>query len=89
MPIYEYQCRKCQHEFEAIVRVGGTAACPSCQSDDVERVLSMFAVNTADRAASSLAGARKRYQSQTRDQRVAEREDVMEHINEREQEGKG
>ena len=89
MPIYEYQCRTCQHEFEAIVRVGATVPCPSCQSDDVERVLSMFAVNTADRAASALAGARKRYQSQTRDQRVHEREDVIEHIKERQDDAKG
>ena len=89
MPIYEYQCRKCEHEFEAIVRVGGTASCPSCQSDDVERVLSMFAVNTADRAASALAGARKRFQRQSRDQRVHEREDVIEHIKERQDEQKG
>jgi putative FmdB family regulatory protein len=46
MPIYEYQCRECSHRFEAIVRVNDPApACPSCQSANPERLISLFAVD--------------------------------------------
>jgi putative FmdB family regulatory protein len=37
MPIYEFDCRKCGARFEELVRAGGTAACPKCGSEDVER----------------------------------------------------
>ena len=82
MPIYEFHCRACGHDFEAIVRVGASATCPSCQSAEVERELSLFAVSTEESRASSLAGARQRYKRQTKDQQVHEREHVIEHIKE-------
>jgi putative FmdB family regulatory protein len=37
MPIYEFECRECGARFEELTRVGATAACPKCGSDDVER----------------------------------------------------
>ncbi|MBI2834778.1 MAG: zinc ribbon domain-containing protein [Acidobacteria bacterium] len=46
MPIYEYVCKECEHRFEALVHAGGTAACPNCQSERLERLLSVFAVST-------------------------------------------
>jgi putative FmdB family regulatory protein len=45
MPIYEYQCRKCQARFSTLVRgwkETGTAACPKCGSDQTERLVSKF-----------------------------------------------
>ena len=46
MPIYEYRCRACSHAFEALVRVGDTPACPSCATSDLERLVSLFAVDS-------------------------------------------
>jgi putative FmdB family regulatory protein len=50
MPIYEYTCRSCGHEFEAFFRgsaaVVRTTACPSCSSPEVERLLSLPAINS-------------------------------------------
>ncbi len=44
MPIYEYVCDSCQAAFEKYVRAWGeSVACPSCQSDQVEKQLSTFA----------------------------------------------
>jgi putative FmdB family regulatory protein len=37
MPIYEFDCRKCGARFEELTSVGGSAACPNCRSEDVER----------------------------------------------------
>jgi putative FmdB family regulatory protein len=45
MPIYEYACPGCGARFETLVRRFGEAvSCPSCQSPDVEKQLSVFAV---------------------------------------------
>ena len=30
MPIYGYDCNKCGHEFETLVRSSETPSCPSC-----------------------------------------------------------
>lgn len=46
MPIFEFRCTRCQHQFEALVRTGDTPACPSCASTDLEKLLSLFAVDS-------------------------------------------
>ena len=44
MPIYEYACKKCGHEFEELVRAGEQPPCPKCgEARKVERKLSTFA----------------------------------------------
>ncbi len=40
MPIYEYQCMKCNEEFECIVLGGDTVTCPSCDTKKVKRKMS-------------------------------------------------
>ena len=44
MPLYEYVCRKCSHKFEELVFGSAKPVCPSCKSDDLERVLSVVTV---------------------------------------------
>lgn len=46
MPLYEYQCRTCDHRFELLVRAETVPACPSCQSHELDKQLSVFAVGT-------------------------------------------
>jgi putative FmdB family regulatory protein len=50
MPIYEYACNQCGHEFETLVRSGAAPDCPSCRSTDLAKKLSVFATagSTAD-----------------------------------------
>jgi putative FmdB family regulatory protein len=50
MPIYEYACSTCSHEFEALVRSGATPECPSCHSTQLEKKLSVFATGSSDAA---------------------------------------
>ena len=45
MPIFEYICKECQHEFEALVFGQQQAECPKCQSKKLEPQLSVFAVS--------------------------------------------
>lgn len=42
MPIYEYCCCKCQHQFEEIIlsKEEGSPSCPKCKSEKVERLIS-------------------------------------------------
>lgn len=45
MPIYEYQCRSCEEQFELLVsrsRAKKTPPCPACGSTETERVMSGF-----------------------------------------------
>jgi putative FmdB family regulatory protein len=53
MPIFEYVCKQCQHEFEAIVFGQQKAECPKCQSKKLEPQLSVFAVSAKGAATSS------------------------------------
>ena len=52
MPIFEYVCKECRHEFEAIVFGKQKAECPKCQSKRLEPQLSVFAVSAKGGAAS-------------------------------------
>ena len=47
MPLYEYVCRACNHEFEALVRSQDPPpACPSCKSSDLEKLLTEASLST-------------------------------------------
>jgi putative FmdB family regulatory protein len=47
MPLYEYACRDCAHQFETLVRGSETPECPVCRSTSLERRLSVFAAHTS------------------------------------------
>jgi putative FmdB family regulatory protein len=47
MPLYEYACKACSHQFEALIRGAETPECPSCHGRELERRLSVFAAHTA------------------------------------------
>ena len=62
MPLYEYRCRACRHQFEVLVRAGSTPSCPSCQAADLERLLSVPGGMTTKEHSLALARAeRKRW----------------------------
>lgn len=47
MPIYEYACGGCGHEFETLVRSDSEPECPNCHSKELEKLLSVFATTGA------------------------------------------
>ena len=58
MPIFEYICKQCQHQFETLVYGKQKAECPKCHATKLEPQLSVFAVSAKGSAASpSAAGA--------------------------------
>jgi putative FmdB family regulatory protein len=40
MPLFEYTCRACGHQFEALVFGARPPSCPKCQSRDLEKRVS-------------------------------------------------
>ena len=77
MPIYEYRCRGCANEFELLVLKGSPVpVCPSCRSEDIEQLLSGFAVSSKGISKGRLQAARRKLagSSQVKDQKVAEAE---------------
>ena len=80
MPIYDFHCKGCGHEFEGLVRPQGPAvSCPSCKSEDLEKLLSSFAVSSAEKSAAAAKDARKRQIHANKDKLVAEEEYRKEH----------
>jgi putative FmdB family regulatory protein len=45
MPIYEYQCQKCQHQFETIRKISDPplVTCPTCGDDSLRKLVSKAA----------------------------------------------
>jgi len=54
MPIYEYNCRRCDHRFETIVLSSREKiSCPECSSTAIEKQLSVFSAPASDKQADS------------------------------------
>ena len=83
MPIYEYECRACSHRFEAIVRPNDPPpACPSCQSVDLERLISLFAVDAPGTRSKALSAIQKTNAKVSNDKSWADFEYDKKHRNE-------
>ena len=56
MPIYEYHCEDCGHDFERLVRFSDATTqspgCPDCQSENTRKRLSTVAAFGTGQAAS-------------------------------------
>ena len=82
MPLYEFLCQGCQHRFEVLVlphNPSDTRTCPSCQGQDVERVLSSFAVSSDSTRQVNFSKARKHLQKDAKEKKDAEHKALLEH----------
>ena len=80
MPIYEYRCRACNREFEAVILPkSDPTACPECQSTDLEKLLSSFGVSTDGTRSFNLKSGRKAAAKIRRDKEIAEHEAIHHH----------
>jgi putative FmdB family regulatory protein len=60
MPLYDYECRACGREFEALVRGDSQPSCPECHSQDLERQLSTFMMTSDEHNREMVRKERKR-----------------------------
>ena len=72
MPLFEYLCPRCQALFEVLLRGDQTVACPECESRDVTRQVSSFAVSSAQTRHQNVMSARKERTPRARDEAIAE-----------------
>ena len=56
MPIFEYICQDCDHQFESIVLGRRKPACPKCESKKLKQKLSSFAVGGEKSSSTRSAG---------------------------------
>lgn len=57
MPLYDYKCQECRHEFELLVMGGEEPRCPRCDSAKLDKLMSGFSVRGgATASAGSSAG---------------------------------
>jgi len=49
MPMFEFKCKECGHEFEDLVLSAKSykVTCPECSSSNVEKKLSSFAAGSS------------------------------------------
>lgn len=74
MPIYEYKCRNCGQQFEKLVKLSDKPDCPSCESSDLERLISPPVVSTAKTRARSASSARRSAESVRTEKKHAQAE---------------
>jgi len=81
MPIFDYECRKCGEQFEMLVLKGTVAECPACHGQELEQLISGFAVSSDATRQANLQAARRRYanSSTVKDKKIAEIEEIREH----------
>ena len=73
MPLFDYRCRPCGKEFEALVRPQDAAppGCPSCHATDLERQLPTFAVSSAEKTQAAATKKRMKEASTARRDNIA------------------
>lgn len=81
MPIFEYKCRKCSHEFEKLVRNDDLPPCPTCQDADVEKLLSLsVGISTQKTRSRTLGVARAKGKAVKKEQDRAHQVYIQNHI---------
>ena len=67
--LYDYQCDR---QFELLVRAGTTHRCPSCDGEQLERLISSFGVSTSTTRGQSLSAIRETNAGKAREAARAE-----------------
>lgn len=82
MPLFDFRCRSCGEEFEALVRPPVEPACPSCAATDLERLLSGFSFSVRSNGLSPAArrAVQKQQTAQRRDHAAYQEEVEKKHL---------
>src|SRR4051812_37201046 len=83
MPIHEYTCAACGSEFEILILARSPAArCPSCDSDELVREVSGFAVSSDATRRTSLHRAKRTFAASADhvDKQMAVQDAVRDHF---------
>ncbi len=67
MPIYEYTCLDCGCDFERLVLGRRKPTCPACESENLERRMSLPRVKSSTTRGKAMRAAKRRDAAQARD----------------------
>ena len=80
MPIYEYVCRGCGHQFEyLIMHSSPPPECPSCHKKDLEKQISLAGIGSENISQANLQSARKKSAVIQKDKQHEEHKHYHEH----------
>ena len=80
MPIFEYSCKRCGKEFEALVlATTGVPTCPACQSTELEKLISSPAIKSESTHGLAMRAAKKRDKIQGSEKAREQREYELHH----------
>ena len=80
MPIFEYACKACGKEFEALVLPTTDApACPACKSADLEKLISRPAIKSESTHGLAMKAAKARDKKAGSEMARAQREYELSH----------
>ena len=79
MPIYDYACQACGHQFEALVLTPRTVTCPKCAGTTLERLFSIPAVKSDSTHAQAMKAAKARDKKQAFEKNRVQREYELKH----------
>ena len=82
MPLFDFRCRPCGAEFEALVRPPQDPVCPSCGGADLEKLATSFSVSVRSDGLSPAArrAVQKQQAGQKRDHDAFQREVEQKHL---------
>ncbi len=81
MPIYEYKCRSCGHEFEYLLLSSSPAArCPACGTQDLEQLISLCGMSSDSTREANLGAAHRKAAAVRKDKRHEEHKHLHEHF---------
>jgi putative FmdB family regulatory protein len=74
VPIFEYHCNACGAEFELLVRSATVPACEKCGATDLQKLLSLPAIQSETTHALAMRAARRRDRAQGTEREAAQAE---------------
>jgi putative FmdB family regulatory protein len=82
VPLYDFRCRACGAEFEALVRPPHEPACAACGSADLERLVTglSFSVRSGGLSPAARRAVQKQQAGQKRDHDAFQREVEQKHL---------
>jgi putative FmdB family regulatory protein len=81
MPIYEYRCKRCAHDFEYLLLSSSTGAkCPICASRDLEQLISASSMSSANTRQANLQAAHRKAAARREDRLREAHQTMHEHF---------
>jgi putative FmdB family regulatory protein len=86
MPLFDFRCQSCSHEFEVLVRPASHGdpppSCPACGGDKLDRLLSTFALSSREKTQAAAAAKNTKAAAIARADRAAMERELDHHRHE-------